>query len=225
MARENRRPGRGLGMAAAVLAVVGAALVAGAAFSVVRPVTAASDSMLPTLVTGRRIHFEQGPVGTVARGDIVRVTVPWVREGDVLNRVVAVGGDRVSYTAGATTLTLNGEPLVEPYLREAGRPSAFAFDVTVPAGRIFVMGDHRLNSRDSAMDPVGEQQGTVPAANVRAKVTDSSDGFLLVCAVGLLGVLGLTASLGLGFAALLARGDTRRAEFPFPHAASPHRPA
>ncbi|MFF3013082.1 signal peptidase I [Streptomyces sp. NPDC057939] len=223
MARRNGRPGRGLVTAAALSALAGAALVAAAALRVVGPVVAASDSMLPTQATGRRVHFEQGPVGTVARGDIVRVTVPWVREGDLLTRVVAVGGDRVSYTAGATALTLNGEPLVEPYLREPGRPSAFTFDVTVPEGRIFVMGDHRLNSRDSAMNPAGEQQGTVPAASVRAKVADTSDGFLLVCAVGLLGFLGLVASLGLAFSALMARGEARRAAFPFPHPASPHR--
>ncbi|MEU9026001.1 signal peptidase I [Streptomyces sp. NPDC048383] len=198
-------------MAAAVLAVVGAALVAGFALGVVRPVTAVSDSMTPTLPLDRRVHFEQGPVGAVERGDVVRIPVPWVPDGDLLTRVVAVGGDRVSSTAGATTLTLNGEPLVEPYLRDADRPSAFDFDVTVPDGRIFVMGDHRLNSRDSAMDPMGEEQGTVLATNVRAKVADSSDGFVLVCALGMLGVLMLAACLGLTIAALVTRGDARRA--------------
>jgi len=67
-------------------------------------------------------------------------------------------------------LTVNGRPLHEPYL-PAGEPaSAQAFDVVVPAGRLWMMGDHRSDSADSRAhlgDPGG---GTVPLDRVIGKV-------------------------------------------------------
>ena len=56
---------------------------------------------------------------------------------------MAVGGDRISYTRGESALRLNGEPLAEPYLLNRAVPAAVPFDVTVPTGRVFLMGDNR----------------------------------------------------------------------------------
>ncbi|HEV2736380.1 MAG TPA: S26 family signal peptidase, partial [Longimicrobiaceae bacterium] len=46
-------------------------------------------------------------------------------------------------------VTVNGLPLREPYLFPGNDPSATPFDVRVPEGRLWVMGDHRAASEDS----------------------------------------------------------------------------
>jgi signal peptidase I len=46
-------------------------------------------------------------------------------------------------------VSVNGSPLDEPYLFPGDRPSEKTFDVTVPAGKLWVMGDHRQASQDS----------------------------------------------------------------------------
>ena len=56
--------------------------------------------------------------------------------------------------------------ITEPYLRTGSIPSELAFDVTVPADSVWVMGDNRQNSQDSRYhlgDPGG---GAVPVENV-----------------------------------------------------------
>jgi signal peptidase I len=93
------------------------------------------------------------------RGEIVVFKSPptWRSdpdEIDFIKRVIATGGDRVVCCDDQHRLTVNGHPLVEPYIfRDAdGTPDAAsedAFDVTVPEGRLWVMGDHRSHSGDS----------------------------------------------------------------------------
>jgi signal peptidase I len=63
-------------------------------------------------------------------------------------------------------LTVNDIPVDEPYLYPGDKPSDLTFDVTVPAERIWVMGDHRSVSADSRAhlgDPGG---GMVPLDDV-----------------------------------------------------------
>ncbi|MFV0133404.1 signal peptidase I [Streptomyces sp. HMX87] len=70
-------------------------------------------------------------------------------EKDLIKRVVGVGGDRVRCCDEQGRVTVNGVPLNEDYLYPGDVPSKDAFDVTVPEGRLWVMGDHRSNSADS----------------------------------------------------------------------------
>lgn len=69
--------------------------------------------------------------------------------GHLVKRVIGVGGDHVVCCDAQQRLTVNGAPLHEPYLPEGMRPSEITFDVTVPAGTLWVMGDNRSGSEDS----------------------------------------------------------------------------
>ena len=90
-------------------------------------------------------------------------------ERDFVKRVIGVGGDRVACCDPAGRLTVNGTALSEPYVRPGDAPSDVRFDVVVPPGRLWLMGDHRSDSADSRAhlgDPGG---GTVPVDRVVGK--------------------------------------------------------
>ena len=75
--------------------------------------------------------------------------------GHLIKRVIGTAGDRVVCCDVDGRITVNGAALDETgylYTDDAGvqnAPSLYPFDVVVPAGRIFVMGDHREASADS----------------------------------------------------------------------------
>jgi signal peptidase I len=84
--------------------------------------------------------------------------------GDILiKRVIGLPGDHVACCDAQNRVTVNGVPLSEkPYLYPGDLPSESRFSITVPPGRLWVMGDHRLisdDSRDHLGDPGG---GTIP---------------------------------------------------------------
>jgi signal peptidase I len=92
------------------------------------------------------------------RGEIIVFKAPTVWSGnpngeDFIKRVIGVPGDRVVCCDAQQRLVINGHSLDEPYIYSANGvrdPAADqAFDITVPPGRLWVMGDHRSASGDS----------------------------------------------------------------------------
>ena len=70
-------------------------------------------------------------------------------EKDFIKRVIGIPGDRVKCCDKEGRIHVNGVPLDETYVYPGDKPSEQQFDVVVPEGRVWVMGDHRGASSDS----------------------------------------------------------------------------
>ncbi|MFW0772206.1 signal peptidase I [Paenarthrobacter nitroguajacolicus] len=136
-----------------------------------------SESMEPVLAEGDRILVSRTAFNTepIRRGDIVvfdgrgsfaplssgqspfvdavSAVSQWFgltgSDTTYVKRVIGVGGDNVQCCDAAGRLTVNGQVLEEPYLYSGDEPSKQKFDVVVPDGRLWLMGDHRSRSADS----------------------------------------------------------------------------
>ncbi len=152
-----------------------------------------SLSMAPTLKVDDRILVEKPSYwsGGPQRGDVVVFEDPgdWLgappeqttvqkalstvgllpQGGHLVKRVIGTGGDTVACCAPSGKLIVNGTPLDEPYLPQGVQPSAVDFKVTVPNGRIWVMGDNRGDSEDSRFHRDDATRGFVPADLVVGK--------------------------------------------------------
>lgn len=109
---------------------------------------------------------ERNPVAGLLRKAGAAVGLVKPSETDYVKRVIGVGGDRIRCCDKRGRIEVNGVPLDEDYLHPGDAPSVVPFDVKVPRGRLWVMGDHRSessDSRDHLGDPGG---GTVPVDRV-----------------------------------------------------------
>ncbi|MEU7426892.1 signal peptidase I [Streptomyces sp. NPDC048362] len=96
--------------------------------------------------------------------------MPSAEEKDLIKRVIGVGGDTVECNKTGP-LTVNGKALNEPYVYPGNTPCTDddlggQFKVKVPKGYIWVMGDHRQNSRDSRYNQSDKHHGMVPVKDV-----------------------------------------------------------
>lgn len=142
-------------------------------FFLYRTYAVPSASMEPTLRAGDRLLVREGGGGKIGRGDVVVFSAPsWSRGGsaDFVKRVVGIGGDTVACCDVQGSITVNGLSVDESYLADDVRPSVVEFEVTVPQGRLFVLGDARGTSSDSRAhvdDPFG---GTIDRVDVVGRV-------------------------------------------------------
>ena len=87
----------------------------------------------------------------------------------LIKRVIGVGGDRVVCCSSSGKLEINGVEVDEPYIFAGNKPSDSTFDVTVPQGFIWVMGDHRGASADSRFHTDDPNKGMVPLDKVTGR--------------------------------------------------------
>jgi signal peptidase I len=108
-----------------------------------------------------------GLLGLVRDGLVFVGLAPAAGEEDLIKRVIGVGGDTVACCDDQGRVTVNGVPLDEPYLYPGDDPSSDPFGpFTVPAGSLWVMGDHRSVSEDSRAHRSQPGKGFVPVDDV-----------------------------------------------------------
>ena len=86
----------------------------------------------------------------------------------LVKRVIGIAGDNVVGKDGV--VTINGKKTTEPYIFAGNKASELDFNVTVPEGKIWVMGDHRGASADSRYHQDDVNNGFVPESKVTGRV-------------------------------------------------------
>ncbi|MDQ0993298.1 signal peptidase I [Streptomyces sp. V3I7] len=138
---------------------------------VAQPFQIPSGSMEQGLRIGDRVlvnklayRFDAEP----RRGDVVVFDgTGYFGHADYIKRVVGVGGDHVVCCDREGRIEVNGRSVDESaFLYPGDGPSTVRFDVAVPRGRLFVLGDHRSDSSDSRDHLGSPGGGMIPVADV-----------------------------------------------------------
>lgn len=92
---------------------------------------------------------EQGPFTWIQDGLTFVGLLPDNSEQHLVKRVIGLPGDHVVCCDAGGKLTINGTAINESYVNPAEVPQIRSFDVVVPEGKVWVMGDNRNHSADS----------------------------------------------------------------------------
>ncbi len=120
-------------------------------------------------------------IGAIKDGLVLVGIVPNPAKQYLVKRVIGVAGDQV--IAKDKVLTINGEKTQEPYIFAGNTPSDTDFNVTVPAGKVWVMGDHRGASGDSRVHQDDINNGMVPVEKI------TGQAFAVIWPLNRLGVI------------------------------------
>jgi signal peptidase I len=124
------------------------------------------DNWLPEIV-----DYSTNKYVAKAKSALVAVGVlPNPTKQYLVKRVIGVGGDRVVCCTKDGNLSVNDVEIIEPYIFAGNKPSEMNFDVTVPKGKLWVMGDHRGASADSRYHQEDINNGFVPESKVTGRV-------------------------------------------------------
>lgn len=113
-------------------------------------------------VSGNRV------TNAIREGLVIVGVIPNPAKQYLVKRVIGVAGDKV--VAKDQVLTINGKPTNEPYIFSGNTPSDTDFNITVPEGKVWVMGDHRGASGDSRVHQDDVNNGMVPVEKITGRV-------------------------------------------------------
>jgi signal peptidase I len=124
------------------------------------------DNWLPEPFTGDQNKY----VAKVKEAFVAVGVLPNPTKQYLVKRVIGIAGDKVECCSKNKKLMINGKEIDEPYIFKGNSASDTNFNVTVPAGKIWVMGDHRAASADSRFHQEDIIHGMVPTSKVTGKV-------------------------------------------------------
>ena len=108
-------------------------------------------------------------VAKIKEGLVLVGVLPNPAKQYLVKRVIGVAGDRVICCSKSGKLTINGKEATEPYIFAGNKVSEMDFNITVPEGKIWVMGDHRSASADSRYHQDDVNNGFVPVSRITGR--------------------------------------------------------
>ena len=124
------------------------------------------DNWLPEPYTGDGNKY----LAKVKEGLVAVGVLPNPAKQYLVKRVIGVAGDKVECCSKNEKLMINGVEIDEPYIFAGNSASETKFNVTVPEGKVWVMGDHRGASSDSRFHQDDINNGMVPTSKVTGRV-------------------------------------------------------
>ena len=87
----------------------------------------------------------------------------------LVKRIIGMPGDRIECCSPSGKITVNGKEIDEPYVYTSSERPGREFNVIVPEGKVWVMGDHRDASADSRAHMNGPGNGFIDINDIQGK--------------------------------------------------------